>query len=516
MALSNNPLVTAGGGGSGANVAGYVGEVNFFADSELRKNHVWADGTTFDETAYPDLKEYAQANNWKQDSSGKYLTPVLTGSVSGDYGENDFSIYCQIRAKVDTITMSVTSITDKTLSGFTNGDIYIQKNGKVGTISSDELSTTEWESASYTISSELTNASIAQCDILYNKALSLLYLDVDIIFDSMKPNSPIITINNIPTSEGIIYIGQCTCFTDTSYDAHIIVPSELYTDGGLVCLANKTITRYMINAMISMANAGGEWPTIGEKKYLTVTKASGSSGDGSIEVIWNNTATTEQFTPQVVPCNSEGFDSIAIKCKVIDGTDSTIVYIPTIQQENETVQIMYYSNGGFVYRDVTFSPTALTFGNGYKISTLGPNTTPDIDNSFIPTTIYGVVGGAQVSDCPYDVGDILETKNSTNPSQRWPGTEWTAIETFLLGASETHAVNSTGGEETHRLAVSEMPAHTHFVNIYSQDSGSTSGGFVNYKNTVSGSQYMANTTGGSQPHNNMPPYTTVYIWERTA
>lgn len=87
---------------------------------------------------------------------------------------------------------------------------------------------------------------------------------------------------------------------------------------------------------------------------------------------------------------------------------------------------------------------------------------------------------------------------------------------FLLGASASHALGSTGGEEAHTLTVSEIPSHSHFVNIYSQDSGSTSGGFVNYKNTVSGSQYMANANGGSKPHNNMPPYTAVYIWERTA
>ena len=26
--------------------------------------------------------------------------------------------------------------------------------------------------------------------------------------------------------------------------------------------------------------------------------------------------------------------------------------------------------------------------------------------------------------CPYEVGDILQTINSTDPARRWPGTEW--------------------------------------------------------------------------------------------
>lgn len=396
MALSNNPLVTAGGGGSGANVAGYVGEVNFFADSELRENHVWADGTTFDETAYPDLKEYAQANNWKQDSSGNYLTPILTGSVSGNYSTTGI-IFCQIRAKVDVITMSVASITNKTLSGFTNGDILIQKNGKVGSISSDELAITEWEQGTFTPNTDnVPGLTVVDSEVLYNQGLSLLYIKINITYTQKTGPFVFGTINNIPSMQNPTSLkgGLVVVSTDGQY--HVINTTISASGEISLIVGDSTITQtYVIDMVVPMAKAGGEWPAIGEKKYLAVAKASGGSGENSIEVVWNNTAPTEQFAPQIVPCNSENFDSIAIKCKVIGSADSTIVYIPTIQQENETIQIMCYANGGIVYRDVTFSPTALTFGNGYKISTLGPNTIPDIDNSFIPTTIYGIVGGGQ-------------------------------------------------------------------------------------------------------------------------
>lgn len=98
------------------------------------------------------------------------------------------------------------------------------------------------------------------------------------------------------------------------------------------------------------------------------------------------------------------------------------------------------------------------------------------------------------------------------------GTTWVKIEgQFLLGASATHAVNSTGGEETHTLTINEMPSHTHganngattFVNGGSHDIAQTAGS-RNY------SYLSLGYTGGSQAHNNMPPYKTVYIWERTA
>ena len=37
-------------------------------------------------------------------------------------------------------------------------------------------------------------------------------------------------------------------------------------------------------------------------------------------------------------------------------------------------------------------------------------------------------------------------------------------------------------------------------------------------NITAGQYWWADTTasGNSQPHNNMPPYLTVYIWKRTA
>lgn len=101
---------------------------------------------------------------------------------------------------------------------------------------------------------------------------------------------------------------------------------------------------------------------------------------------------------------------------------------------------------------------------------------------------------------------------------QYGGTAWTAIEgMFLLGSSSTHAIGSTGGEETHTLTIDEIPPHSHSFNAGATcfaDSGS------NDVSQVAGSrnyQYLAiGNTGGGQAHNNMPPYKVVYIWERTA
>lgn len=94
------------------------------------------------------------------------------------------------------------------------------------------------------------------------------------------------------------------------------------------------------------------------------------------------------------------------------------------------------------------------------------------------------------------------------------GKSWSKIEEkFLLGASETYEIGSTGGEATHRLTVNEMPSHTHNVNIWLNGSES---GTMQYAPTTGKmtTQFQSTPAGGNQAHNNMPPYRAVYIWER--
>lgn len=64
-----------------------------------------------------------------------------------------------------------------------------------------------------------------------------------------------------------------------------------------------------------------------------------------------------------------------------------------------------------------------------------------------------------------------------------------------------------------------MPSHDHTAGAGIQfvTSGSPEAWDIA---TGGGKHYRAGTataaTGGSQPHNNMPPYLAVYVWKRTA
>lgn len=115
----------------------------------------------------------------------------------------------------------------------------------------------------------------------------------------------------------------------------------------------------------------------------------------------------------------------------------------------------------------------------------------------------------------YPVGSIYISTNLVSPGTLFGGT-WIQIkDTFLLSAGDTYAAGTTGGEAEHTLTVDEMPSHNH--NFKATANAIASGS--NYSRMASdgketGSVIVA--AGGDQPHNNMPPYLTVYMWKRVA
>lgn len=118
----------------------------------------------------------------------------------------------------------------------------------------------------------------------------------------------------------------------------------------------------------------------------------------------------------------------------------------------------------------------------------------------------------------YPVGSIYMSMEPTSPASFIGGT-WERIQgKFLLGADSTYTAGSTGGEVTHTLTVDEMPSHAHPMNAVNPGlSPSGTGTDMDYGVVHANLEtYSSTAVGGGKPHNNMPPYLSVYIWKRTA
>lgn len=118
------------------------------------------------------------------------------------------------------------------------------------------------------------------------------------------------------------------------------------------------------------------------------------------------------------------------------------------------------------------------------------------------------------------VGDIIFSTSDENPSTIYGGT-WVAWGKGQVPVgvdtsdSDFNTVEKTGGEKEHTLTVGEMPSHKHDFGQQFATTSNLSGEYGYYM--IAGTQTdVIKNTGGNQPHNNLQPYITCYMWKRTA
>lgn len=147
-------------------------------------------------------------------------------------------------------------------------------------------------------------------------------------------------------------------------------------------------------------------------------------------------------------------------------------------------------------------------------------------------------------DMVYPVGSIYMSVNNVSP-QSFLGGTWVAWGAGRVpvsvanGDSDFGTADKTGGEKTHKLTNSEMPSHIHTANSKAGSArrsapGSNDGVMFVSNGAIEATQYYQmdtqgtpygnflslyvtiNKSGGDEPHNNLQPYITCYMWKRTA
>lgn len=117
------------------------------------------------------------------------------------------------------------------------------------------------------------------------------------------------------------------------------------------------------------------------------------------------------------------------------------------------------------------------------------------------------------------IGIILSFDTPVNPNELYGGT-WERIKgRFIWGIEDSEQAGCTGGEKTHTLNIDEMPSHQHYVfgtdvNATAHTESKDVYAYKEYSNTYN--SIYSDSEGGSQPHNNMPPYYGAYTWRRVA
>jgi len=170
------------------------------------------------------------------------------------------------------------------------------------------------------------------------------------------------------------------------------------------------------------------------------------------------------------------------------------------------------------------SPKKIIVKNG------GIGTTQLADDA---VTAAKIAAGA-LTNVVYPVGSIFTTVTNYADSaavvNAIGGTTWTAFGAgrVLVGldSSDTDfdTAEEPGGAKTITLDVTQIPAHTHNVQVTQRVTGDDAAGgsrvLTADRNittaTVNITGMTAKTTGGGQAHSNVQPYIVVYMWKRTA
>lgn len=247
--------------------------------------------------------------------------------------------------------------------------------------------------------------------------------------------------------------------------------------------------------------------------------------------VGSNAVSTTEYTVSVNGSELYGYPKTPSNSSIdviLNGTSSATAATYT-NNTSHTITIKLYDGTDSVGITKTITVGSATFpidimGKGGAMGLM----TPAIDGQAITMQEpHIILAGTNIvrllRDAIYPVGSYYETSKSPtefDPNTYFGGTWVQEVQGQVhVSAGSSYPVSTTnatsGGSTTHKLTVTELPAHHHQqYGPYSTGTGS-SAGYVQSSNRAT-TRVNTDDTGGNTAFSIMQPYRNVYRWWRTA
>ena len=262
---------------------------------------------------------------------------------------------------------------------------------------------------------------------------------------------------------------------------------------------------------LRIAAEDGTMTTIQVKKTVSVSSIKNGTTEKNTYTVKTEIKKTSDTAWQTVKTEtntSSNFNLIGYS--ILDSYDIRITVADTISASTPAV-----------IRDIITTDSVLM--DKYRNEALGIGKYAEPGKGMLQVGGMIWMNNQSLLDTFYPIGSIYQSTNSANPSTFMGGT-WIRMAQgqTLVGVDESdadfNAPGNSGGEKSHKLTANEM-AHNH-VQTERFSSSYSAGNGHQYTNGGSTATDTIKTSGvadvTNQAHNNMQPYTTVYMWRRTA